>query len=358
MKIYCIKLDAMPFCSDVLRIQDKVNGHLVRQVSGCFTTETMVQMLTGKHSSLLQKHGIGYTTWMDYVKDMSKAVGRIEDRPMDGVTDWPWIKESIPLLLRKKGFKCTAKNPSILCGLFGFIRYPDFYKRITLSGRTKEIEYTEQIQSEKNENILHFISYSHFHSACDNSGSKIQMEKAHQQAGKNILDLFSYYDFSEPDTLFWIYSDHGPWRHPDFGGYPKPINFFTWAIIKDNTELPVVPKLKVISAKDFFQVILSKFDNTLVPFTQDKNKIYITEDGRLNINPKKSTTAIACKFLDWESVIPTAMRYLIYHKPDNRFLQKDIGLDENGFVLSESEKMKEDEELMDALLSNFNWIKK
>lgn len=57
MKIYAIKIDAMPYCQEVLALADMCKGKLKRQISGCYTGETMVQFLTGRNSSDLEPRG-------------------------------------------------------------------------------------------------------------------------------------------------------------------------------------------------------------------------------------------------------------------------------------------------------------
>lgn len=343
----------MPFCDDVFRIQEMVKGSLVRQISGCFTTETTVQMLTGKHSSLLEEHGIGYTRWIDKCKDPSKIHGPIEFRDKDALPEWLWIENTLPFILQqKKGYQFEALNPLVLCGVFGYLRFPDLYKRVIIpeSDIEKQGEYIRRIQL-KREDVFHLISYNHFHDACDLSSDFENLKKKGEEVGQYMLDIFKYWDFSEPDSLFWIHSDHGQWRFPWLGGYPLPHNFITWAIIKDNTNNSLIPKLKVISAQDFFSVILSKFG--LMNCSLNTNRIYITEDGRCNIDPKKSTTAMACKF-DGEF-----FDYLIYHEPDNDFLQRRLlYFDNKKNFVQNSEKDKDfDSDLVNALKQNFDWVK-
>ena len=357
MKIYCIKIDSMPFCSEVLQMQKLIKGSLTRQVSGCFTTETVVQMLTGKYSSLLHSHGIGYNTWTEQVQDLSIALYvPIDIRPDEGLPNWSWLKQSIPCLLAKKEFKVKAKDPGVLCGVLGFLRYPEFYQRSLISlfksNETGDIEYIKQIQNDDDKKVLHFINYAHYHRACDSSSNLEEMHNAQKQAGEDVLKILSAYDFTEPDSLFWIYSDHGPWRFPEFGGYPKPLNFFTWSIIKDNTKNPISPTLPVSSAQDFYQAVLSKFDNNLKPFPQDKDRIYITEDGRMSINSLRSTTAMACKFCKWVDNMPLLMKQIIYHEPDNKFVQNNIVFDE----VENYETVEPEDDLKNSLRSSFDWV--
>lgn len=352
VKIYCIKIDSMPFLSSVLDIARRVGGMVLRQVSGCFTIETIVQMMTGKHSSCLENHGIGYHTWISKVEDISKAVGPLDTRPKTAFPDWSWIRKSIPFLLKEQGYECIEKNSDVLGGSLGYLRYPDFYKRIPTSTLEGEINFITDVQTVKNKNILYFINYNYFHDICNDNCNLGEWNRRLNQASCSVLNLLSHWNFKEPDSMFWIFSDHGPWLHPKFRGYPEPTHFFTWSILRDNTDNPIKLDLKIISAKDFFSIVMSKFGN---PFCQSKDKIYITEDGRLEIIPTKSTTAIACRFSNWINDFPTKMEYLIYHEIDNKFIQMVALLDEKSFVI-EKKNVEIESELVASLVQNFDWI--
>jgi len=82
----------MPFCPEVLAIQKLVNGHFARQISGSCSLETACQMLTGKHSSQLEEHGMGHTLWQERVADLSKSVGPVDTWPEEGTPKWDWIE--------------------------------------------------------------------------------------------------------------------------------------------------------------------------------------------------------------------------------------------------------------------------
>ncbi len=352
MKIYCIKLDAVPFCPEILLIQQIVDGHFARQVSGSCSLETACQMLTGRHSSLLEPHGMGHTLWMDKCKDISKAVGRVESRPAEALPDWSWINETLPLILSKKGYKCEALNPFVLSGCFGFCKYPEFYRhRSILIERIEEHkDYIQGIQAKQN-NMLYMINYGVGHDAVDTSSSFEDMKCKMQEVCKTIINILKYWDFSESNSLFWIYSDHGPWRWPVLGAYPEHRNFITWAVIRDNSNKTIEIKSKVISAKDFFSLVISKFNSYFDII--DKNRIYITEDGRYVIDAKKSTTAITCKF---ENDIFT---YLTYHEIENKFLQKTLiySNDTKDFLMLSKSETDLDAHLVEALIKNFSWVK-
>ena len=60
MKIYCVLFDTLPLFGKLVSVAKSNGMELLRQVGGCFTTTTCVQMFTGKLPSDLEENGIGY----------------------------------------------------------------------------------------------------------------------------------------------------------------------------------------------------------------------------------------------------------------------------------------------------------
>jgi len=347
MKIYCIIIDTMPFCPEVLEINNMVKGDLLRQVSGCYTLTSLAQMLTGKLSTDLEPSGIGYGTWSD----------RLDS---NGIVDWKWLETSIPFYLwKEKDFKFISRNLDILTVLFAFKKYPQFYKDSKGYNEAEQHEYIKRIQGESKGNTFHFLNYRNFHDACQRSykfdGDALY--KNQRIAGQEILGYFEKdWDFSEPDSLFWFFSDHGAWFHPHFHGYPFVQNFYTWAIVKDNLENPIDIKQKVISTQDFPLILRHKFGNVPLP-EFSKDRIFLTEDGRAGIKLKEITTAIACRFKNWSGDFPLQLSYLIYHHPADNFLQRKVKFDRDGFTIDEVvDTSVVDEQLKEALISKFTWV--
>ena len=316
----------------VSELVNMVNGTLLRQITGCYTTETKIQMLSGKHSSALESHGNGYQLWMR----KSKNTDPLELRPVKDLPKYNWVENTLPFQLAKHGFKTKATNAPVLSYVLGLLKYPEIYSHTYISKtvvmKEEEITYAQRAQKTK-ENVLHFIEHYHFHHACDDAPNSEVASTMTEKAWADLLELMNHWDFDEPDSMFWIYSDHGPWRRPELGGYPKPVNFYTWVVLRDNTKNPFIPKLKVVSATDLFQIVMTKFDGPALG--EDKNRIYITEDARMNIDPFKSTTAVACK-VDEDDI-----EYMVYHEPDDRFVFT------GRYTI----------ELKAALRKNFQWIK-
>jgi len=336
MKIYCIKFDGLPFRSEVFQIRDKVSGHLVRQIGGCATVETMTQMLTGKHSSELKSHGIGYTSWMDACEDVTKAVGPMP-RPMCALPDWSWLKYTVPFQLN---YRFEAMNPPTLCGCFGYQRYPDIYTRVDVPyDIVSQQKYINEIQASK-ENGFYVLNYEHAHEACERSSDKVDLDNRQKEACEYFLKTLELWNFNEPDALFWVFSDHGHWRSPELGGYPLEHNFVTWVVIKDNRRAKVLSMSNFIAATDFYEYVL--FNNW------PTHEFFVTEDCRLNIDTKNSTTAIVCKYIN------PVFKYVIYHEPDKKYVQKNYSCFD--YTLTFMYESEVEESLVEQLRLNFDWV--
>ena len=338
MKIYCIKFDGLPFCSEVFQMRDKVSGHLVRQIGGCATIETMTQMLTGKHSSELKSHGIGYTSWMGACEDVTKAVGLMINRPQQALPNWSWLKDTVPF---KLNCKLEVMNPATLCGCFGYLRHQNIYTRVDVDyDIDSQQRYIEKIQA-SDEDVMYVLNYVHAHDACELSMDESDLKVRQRKASKYFLEILGLWNFNEPDALFWVFSDHGHWRFPELGGYPQEHNFVTWAVIKDNRPARVLPMSNFISATDFYYYAVHN-DWPIHDF-------YFTEDCRLNIDSKKSTTAIACKYLN------PIFKYVTYHEPDDKFIQRNYSYFNHELTFMFESGV--DENIVEQLKLNFEWVK-
>jgi hypothetical protein len=96
-----------------------------------------------------------------------------------------------------------------------------------------------------------------------------------------------------------------------------------------------------IAATDFYQYALNK--------DWPIHEFYFTEDGRMNINMKKSTTAIVCKYIN------NIFKCVIYHEPDKKFIQRNYK--HFDYELSFISETGADEELIEQLKLNFDWVK-
>jgi len=361
VKIYCIKVDALPFCQEVLQIQNLVSGALLRQVGGVFTTSSLIQMFTGKLSSDYEPQGVGYHLFK-------------KKRDKNGVPNWTWMNEYIQFYLHDKGFDCIERNQGMIMDeCLGFSKYPNLYSERTTpwdqhdnksykylreqgkeweESRDDEFRWIDKTKEAKG-NIFYFINYSHFHSVISTVESK--HKKYHKIAGENVLEILGHYDFNEPDSLFWIFSDHGAWHHPHLGKFPLPEHFYTWAIVKDNTKEPLTFPNKIISMQDFPMFIRSKFGSPIQQFPKDR--IFLTEDGRQAVRREVMTTAIACQFPE-----PNKMDCLLYHICLNRYLLRESVFEKGGLVIETKVKSPKSSKsfgiLRKALRENFDWVTK
>ena len=69
----------------------------------------------------------------------------------------------------------------------------------------------------------------------------------------------------------------------------------------------------------------------------------------MNIDSKKSTTAMTCK------VSGDSVKVAIYHEPDNKFIQRNYRCFD--YELSFVSETEVEEDLVEKLKSNFEWVK-
>jgi len=372
MKIYCIKLDAMPFNNEVLLLQKKVKGYLQRQVAGLFTINACIQLFTGKVTCSLTPKGIGYHNWMDSKRD-------------NGRVNFDWEKEFIQFYLEEKKFNFISRNVLGLYLVYGLDKYnflmkdsstvmdrfdknkwvlptrwsSEIAQSILIGTGEKaaqaindEIEYVKKIQSRKVKgNEFYFISYNHYHIACQwGANSPAQLKNAQKRAWKNAFDVLKCWDFEEEDALFWFFSDHGAWFHPSITANPLPDHYFVWNIVKDNTGSKIKPP-QVMSIQDFPKAIKNIVENKKVFEPYSKDRIFLTEDGRAAIDATRMTTAIACQ-VDLEQ---RQLRHTSYHLGNKKFVHKRTFLDDKGFILKTENGKRwlwQEEELK----NNFDWV--
>jgi len=367
IKIYCVLFDTMPLLSIIRRIAEKNNLSLLRQVGGCFTLITYVQMLTGRMPSDLEANGIGYR-WHDRYK--------ISDN-----IHWPWESEMVMSRVIDHGGHVRLHNNAYFTGLLS--NNPAFSRSTSLPGGVtaewklwkeeavgpiilgdgpdtakfyeQEAQHIRLMQSEKPaEDTLYLVKCDQFHEAGEKSKKVI--------AGKRIFEWMQQWDFNEPNAVFWFFSDHGDWRN--MGEHPIPNHYLSWVIFRDNTSNPIQVSSRFISAGDFFPTIMDKLGYTYkpMPYTcsirqqQNQNRIFFTEDGRVRFDEKNSTTAIACRFADWHGDKPSKLYQASYFKPRNEYKFMTSDMDENGFITKCVLTDESDRQLKQALTDRFEWV--
>jgi FkbM family methyltransferase len=219
-----------------------------------------------------------------------------------------------------------------------------------------EIQNIHQMQSEKPlKDMFYFVKYDQFHVA--------NVEKSDKNvAARRSVELMKQWDFSEPNAMFWFFSDHGDWR--TMGEHPQPDHYLSWVMFRDNTADTIEVKSRFIFAGDFFPTIMNKFGYRYestprarsIQQPQDTDRIYCTEDGRQRFDKNDSTTAIACRFTGWEKGRPTGLEQVSYFKPRNEFVCLLAHLNADGFVTNPLRIDKIDECLKQALVDRFEWV--
>ena len=350
MKIYCIKLDTMQYDSNVPILNEIIQGDIHRMVSGCYTLSACAMQFTGCLTSQLEG-GFGHWLWQDRLNASNEV-------------EWPWQDKLVFHYLKTKGYKLHLRNwtefilhfglqdvfdsvSSILDGTDDGYIFPcrwisEQAIRCTLSqppvSDEDEIAYIKKIQKDVGDNF-YFINYNHHHVACQLGIVKTDLIEKQKIVNINIQNIIKHWDFNEPDSLFWIYGDHGPWYHPDLDKFPLPFHFYTWAIIKDNTQ-DKIKAPKRISITDFVSHMKHKIDKTEI---QNKD-VFLSEDGRDAYSPKSMSTAIACSFTG------DTMSLLEYHLMTNEWAQ--FVCDETGVKqINEINVI-----LQDSIRANFNWV--
>jgi len=374
MKIYCVLFDTMPLAGEVVSVAEDNNGvELLRQVGGCFTTTTCVEMLTGKLPSDLEENGIGY-----------ELCGKYRD-PVSGNIYWPWENQMLVYRLRAQNWQIRLHNGNWFSGQFlnnnpnaavmstAFPGGLEAESRKTWGDETiseimlgdgpeseqfyqDEIQNIYQMQSEKPlKDTFYFVKYDQFHVATLQGSGK-------QIAASRLIELMRKWDFNEPDAMFWFFSDHGDWN--TMTEHPDPNHYLLWALFKDNTAGAIKARSKFVSARDFFPTVMNKFgysyesmpDVRSVQENQDKDRIYYTEDGRERFDKNNSTTAIACRFTDWQGDKPSRLHQVSYFKLRNEYKSFVSDIDENGFIINCTEVGGIDPVMKQAVIDRFHWI--
>ncbi len=365
-KIYCILLDSAPFVNDFRDFGKENKMHMMRQVGGCFTGNSVIEMLTGKSLSDLRPHGIGHLT-------------HYKNEDANHKIQWPWQKDLLINILFEKGWDIEYYNGDIDWSVI-LSDNTAFRKTVTdhatselmLPGKEptkfykQEKKYVKNIQKRKNKkHTFHLFKYIHYQAAINKRRRKGEKKFKIKRkiAMQRLFKMLKYWNFNEPDALFWIFSDHGDWTYPYNMIHPYPQNYFTWALCRDNTKNALNIQSNFISIKDFFATIMNKFDYfhkdrpdiCSIETPQNKNRIYYAEDGRKDIDDDISTTAMACNFIDWEKDYPTSLMQTSYHSPANEWQSHITKLDKESFAGETVKLNTVNVDLKEAVRKKFSW---
>ena len=381
IKVYCVLFDTLPLIDKIVSLSNENNLQILRQIGSCWTVASCIQLLTGKMPSDLHNHGIGYM--------LEKKFKHLR-HPVTKKIDWPWKKQILLYQLLKHNWKVRYHSDS----LFPKYIFQDISIKISSgcnkhkkeylvdigsNGRKvmeKENKFICQSQIEKNiKNVFYLIRYEHYHQALYYYGKNKKKFTKYLKIGmKKSLELMNRFDFDEPNSIFWFFSDHGDWNLQQDIRYPDLDMYYSWALVKDNTKNPIKINSKFISIGDFFPTIMDKFNYNYKPFLniddkeitdtysiekeQDQNRIYYVEDARIKINKYISTTAMACKFVDWQNDKPRGILQVSYHSPDKKWKCFLTSLSEDGlFAIKPTKKNKMNDDLRQKVIKRFKWAK-
>lgn len=346
MKIYCILNDSIPLGNKLEEYLKSRNLHHFTQVTNFFSTTSTMSLLTGKLPSDLEKDGIGYHTHFNY--------------KVDNRINYPWKQKLMISQLNKVGWDIHFHNANwfylTICDDDFIIKttsmpctveneekfrqtkvYNQELQNKNSSYYLKEKKFINKIQNEKTDrNKFYFIKNNQYHEAIVNNWNK-------EDALDLIIDWYKNWNFDEEDALFYIFSDHHDFSMID--ELCQPPQILTWSFVKDNAYKLNINK-NYMHIGDFYTL------STITSEKDDKCRIYFSEDARNIIDNFNSTTAIACKFIDWIDDKANELLQVSYFKPENKYYGFRYNLNNKKLTIE-----KPDETLKSALKKRFKWVR-
>ena len=369
MKIYCILFDTVPRHPKIKNVLEKKDINFADHITCSSTVPTLVTMLSGKTpTEMFGIGGIGHSHTYSKLLSEKKSVEEWDSKIILHMlpSDWNIHIHSMPetrgdettqqmvnLEDLKKGEFSRIKINSVK-NVDGFRLLPD-----DLCGRTGNMNFYEYNQNKDeddfikdmqelpdDENNFILLKYNHYHDASrgesvEYQGNKVNLE--HEEVVDMFVGMIDRINFDEPDSLFWIFADHG--EPPNIGKLMQPPDsWLAWCGIKDNITNKKINK-KIIGCDDFKNTVLNRIYNKNLPNDilddLDMDRIYVREDGRGAIDPNYGTTVSAIKAIDENKYIqyvnhsPQASqrtfsnleeRTIIYNKSENKI--ENVGPDE------------------------------
>ena len=296
MKIYCILFDTVPQNEKIEKLFKSKNLHYCNYITNSHTSATLISMFSGKTQSELHEKGLGcdkmYPTFSRGEKEIWNKKMIFNQLP----EDWKIHIHSMPPTRGDGGdFKFV---PDEICEIYRDVKYYDYKEN---EDERQFISTISDLPSDENHFI--FLKYNHYHNELGN---------------EDIIDQFckiiNTINFEEENSLIWVFSDHGHWDQVDKFMSP-PHSWLTWASVTDNIKNKKVSK-KIIYSLDFYNTIMNRIYNIETPDDVlsefDESRIYISEDGRRNIDNSRCTTVSAVKYLGKGKYLQTA-----HHQPEN-----------------------------------------
>ena len=274
MKIYCILFDT---CPQDKRIQDTLKNkglHYSNYITNGFTTTSLVSLFSGKTPSEMYKYGISYHGTYKYQVDNQEKWNKniiFNHLPNDWIVHLHGDKDNYEFVTEEC---CTINRTTIK-----YIHKPN------IDDEQKFLTKMQELSSDENHFI--FIKYNEMHDTP-------HYGVGYENSIKSFIDIINSIDFTERNSLFWLFSDHGfPCGPPEI--FLPPPTWLTWVSVTDNITKKRTTK-DMIYVLDFFNTVKNRIYNT---FTNDDvladtpDRTYVIEDARVDIDPYKSTVVSA-----------------------------------------------------------------
>ena len=340
MKIYCILFDTVPQGKRIEKLFERKNLHYSDYITNSSTVPTVVSMFSGlTPTGIAGPGGIGHSHTFNQLTNSQKLKWDKEQVFYGLPDDWNIHIHAMPLTRGDLGLhECTEEkhyHPPGLGGQYlpdGFFLVPD-----DICGRKKQMEFHKYSPNDEetflkvmqnlpaDENNFIFLKYNHYHDAekgksINYKGKRINLE--HNEVVDLFVDIIDDINFEEENSLFWLFAEPGHADGVDTLMSP-PNSWLAWVSVTDNITNKKVTKNK-IAAVDFKNTVLNRIHNsgTLgqlranrlsndVLDEVDKNRIYVAEDGRGNVDPNHGTTVSAIRCLDDHRFVQ-----FVHHSPN------------------------------------------
>jgi hypothetical protein len=295
MKIYCILFDTCPQHKKIEDLFLSKNLHYSDYITNSWTATTVISMCSGRTPSEMDKYGIGYEKPYINLSDEEKIEWNKKIIFNNLPDDWKVHIHSMPETRGDKGDFRFVPNE-----LFGIDRDVKYYDYNEGEDEQKFIEKMQKLPSDENHFI--FLKYNHYH------------DKMQENTIDDFCRIIDSINFEEENSMFWVFSDHGHWNQVDKFMSP-PHSWMTWVSVTDNIKNEKVNK-KIIYNLDFYNTVMNRIydneteDDVLSEF--DKNRIYVSEDGRSTIDNSRCTTVSAVKYIGEGKYLQTS-----HHQPEN-----------------------------------------
>ena len=340
MKIYCILFDTVPQSKRIEKLFERKNLHYSDYITNSSTVPTVVSMFSGlTPTGIAGPGGIGHSHTFNQLTSSQKLAWDKEQVFYGLPDDWNIHIHAMPLTRGDLGLhECIEErhyHPPGLGGQYlpdGFFLVPD-----DICGRKKQMKFHKYSPNDEetflkvmqnlpaDENNFIFLKYNHYHDAekgksINYKGNRINLN--HNEVVDLFVDIIDDINFEEENSLFWLFADHGHADGVDTLMSP-PNSWLAWVSVTDNITNKKVTKNK-IAAVDFKNTVLNRIHNrgilgqlkanrlsNDVLDEVDKNRIYVAEDGRGDVDPNHGTTVSAIRCLDDHRFVQ-----FVHHSPN------------------------------------------